>query len=176
MSVEITLYYTASVDGFVADSLGNTPWSSASWAAYVAFCSRCRNLIMGRRTYDLFIQDASINQMPFDNLVVVSRSMRTTRSDFIQAQSPQDAVAKLHARGVSEALLIGGPTTASAFLAQRLLSRIRLDVEPKLLGSGLAMFQTGGTSQELKLCLVESEAPGNLVFTYEVTPRALQSG
>ncbi|MEY4669674.1 MAG: hypothetical protein RL518_2373 [Pseudomonadota bacterium] len=168
MSLPITLYYTTSLDGFIADAENNTPWSKTSWEAYLSFCAQVKNIIMGRQTYELFISDQTTGSVSFENLLVVSSTLRCPLHGFIPADSPADAVSKLVNRGASQAVIMGGSHVATSFLEAGLISEIRIDVEPIILGAGTRMFLPGTSATHLKLLSSESDSHGRTTLRYKV--------
>lgn len=64
----------------------------------------------------------------------------------LRHRDPARALATLHARGIRQVLLEGGPTLASAFLRAGLVDRVVWHLAPKLLGAGVALGDFGVTS------------------------------
>lgn len=141
MTVHITLLYTVSTDGFIATKDDQTPWLAASWDEYLTTCRTFRHLVMGRKTFELFRADPSINPADFASITVLSHNRLHSQSWVSFVTSPQDAIAHLHRNNVTTALLLGGSQTATSFLDTRLISEIHLDRNPVLLGDGIRMFQ-----------------------------------
>lgn len=138
---EVTLLYTGSVDGRIAQLNGQTPFSDASWEYYQERAQACGHLIMGRRTAELFCADDSFSSRPFKSLMVLSRSQggaldpRCTVS-----RSVAELRARLEQLQCAEVILIGGAETAAALRAARMISRLEVVVEPVLIGSGVPLF------------------------------------
>ena len=168
MSLKITLYYTTSLDGFIADDENNTPWSKTSWEAYLLFCVQVQNLIMGRKTYELFISDPTTCGLTFENLIVVSKELARPRNGFVLAASPTEAISKLLSCGATQAVLIGGSQVASAFLTAGLISEVRIDVEPIILGSGTKMFLPEVSPTRLEFLSSECDQHGRTTLRYKI--------
>jgi len=151
VNIDITLYYIASVDGFIASLDDSTCWSGDSWQAYISECTKCGHLVMGRRTYELFLSDKSVSPSSFDSLTVVSTTLKTPARPLFIAENPLRAVEYLESLGVSRAILLGGATTAGTFLREGLIRHVRLDLEPMLLGTGIRMFEDLSAPQTLTL-------------------------
>ncbi|WP_309102220.1 bifunctional diaminohydroxyphosphoribosylaminopyrimidine deaminase/5-amino-6-(5-phosphoribosylamino)uracil reductase RibD [Microbacterium sp.] len=78
--------------------------------------------------------DAALRRHPRDPLLYDTRDLRAV-------------VADLHARGIQTAFIEGGPTLASAFIAEGLADRVLAYVAPVLLGGGrLALTDIGVAS------------------------------
>lgn len=89
----------------------------------------------------------------------------------LRHRDPARALAELHARGVRQVLLEGGPTLAAAFLRAGLVDRIVWHLAPKLLGSGpsLADFGVGTLADALELSVHTVERAGpDIVVTADV--------
>lgn len=89
--------------------------------------------------------DAAAAQQPL-RVVLGTRDLPagplTTGSDpalHLRHRDPDRALAELHARGVRQVLLEGGPTLAAAFLRAGLVDRVVLHLAPALLGAGISL-------------------------------------
>lgn len=168
MNLPITLYYTASLDGFIADAENGTPWSKSSWEVYLSFCAQVKHIIMGRKTYELFISDPTTREVSFESMIVVSRNLRCPSHGFLAADSPSGAASKLVDRGATQAVLMGGAAVATSFLAAGLISEVKVDLEPIILGSGTTMFLPGVCPEHLTLLSSESEPQGRMSLRYKI--------
>lgn len=64
----------------------------------------------------------------------------------LRHRDPGRALAGLHARGVRQVLLEGGPTLAAAFLRAGLIDRVVFHLAPSLLGAGAGLTSFGVTT------------------------------
>lgn len=68
----------------------------------------------------------------------------------VSAQEPADLLASLHAEGIVDVLIEGGPTVGSAFASAGLVDRVVVYVAPVMLGTtGLPAMSTTGTDLTL---------------------------
>lgn len=168
MTVHITLLYTVSTDGFIATTDHQTPWLSSSWQDYLAVCHQFRHLIMGRRTFELLVDDPTVNRADFGSITVLSRTRQLDESGVFAAASPSAAVAHLENLHVSKALLVGGSEAATSFLREGLISEIQLDRNPIILGQGIPMFQGMPEISKIRLRSCTAGSEGRLHEVYEV--------
>jgi len=164
---EVTLLYTVSVDGRIAELNGQTPFSEASWEYYRERAQGCGHLIMGRRTAELFCADASISSRPFESLMVLSRSQggvldpRCTVS-----RSVAELRARLEQLRCAEVILIGGAETAAALRTARMISRLEVVVEPVVIGSGVPLFAPPVEITRMRLHSLARPRPEFFVAAY----------
>lgn len=164
----MTLYYTVSIDGFIADSDDNGPWPDSSWQLYISNCKEVGNLVMGRRTYELFLRDNDFVCTSFNTLTVVSSSLAAVENGFTCVKSPEEAYSRLCELQIERALIIGGASTAGSFLNAELIDYLRLDIEPIALGEGIPMFRHLTKPAQLALVSSEQKAHGCESKLYEV--------
>jgi len=171
MSLNITLLYATSADGFIATKEHQGPWLSSSWEYYVERCREVGHLIMGYRTFELFKGDPNVNQISFASITVLSRSISPSESGVTFVTSPLEAAQHLSGRGVRRAVLMGGSVAATRFLEAGLLSEIHIDRNPIVLGDGIPMFQHLPTHAELRLQSCSGTVDGRIIEVYEVASR-----
>lgn len=112
-------------------------------------------IIVGRKTYE------AAGKPHGDSIerIVMSRGGPT----------PQEVVADLERRGITEALLVGGSELNAEFFRRKLINEIYLTIEPKIFGSGLPLAQVADLDVQLELLTVEQLNPqGTLLLHYRV--------
>ncbi|GAA3735504.1 hypothetical protein GCM10022225_17700 [Plantactinospora mayteni] len=112
-----------------------------------------RNLVVGRRTFDLVSAGGGGGGGAFAGVevVVLSRHAPAPRGGYVVVASPADALRHLADRGHHTALLGGGATTNNAFLAEDLVDECYLNVAPALTGNGGGMALPAGRHAALHL-------------------------
>jgi dihydrofolate reductase len=138
--LELSLLYTISIDGFIADRSGKTPFSSASWRRYLEIVRTYRHLVMGRTTYELFLSDPTIKSVPFLERHVLSRRAISIPESFRVHRSVEGLAAYLAGIDGKDVVVIGGASVGTALLNARLISHITFLIDPLLLGEGVRMF------------------------------------
>ena len=128
-----------SVDGYVAARDGSTPWSNAEWQEYLNVVNNYKNIIIGRKTYEIMLDNNEFKLFDNVSVIVVSRSIDNI-SGFIFVKTPEDALEYVNDHGFDCALIGGGTMLNSHLLKQGFVDEIHIDLEPVILGSGTKLF------------------------------------
>ena len=51
--MQLILYMATTVNGYIADEDGETPWSQAVWESYYRLAKEFKAIIVGRKTYEI---------------------------------------------------------------------------------------------------------------------------
>ena len=145
-------------------------------AAIGDFFSRPYDLLLGRRTYDIFAaywpyvkgEGAAMAEA----FTAANKYVLTQREpSFAWANSHRmrgmDDVAMLKRGDGPDLLIQGSSTIYPALLAAGLLDRLVLYIFPVLLGSGKRLFGEGAPSGTLKLVGHQVSSGGTIIATYE---------
>ncbi len=141
-----------SIDGFIATKENETPWSDEEWQSYKKIVTECKNVIIGRRTYQLMKNGNEFEKIgnPLTIVVTSDKSLKDD-SKCIFVDSPRKALHVLLEKGFKKALVGGGQKLNSAFLQEGLLDEIYLDIEPFVFGSGVSLFNDDTVMNKLIL-------------------------
>ena len=131
-------YMSLTADGHVvqAETAGGIPPSILG--DFMRLVSENGGLILGRRTYDIFLNMGAIGAIP-GAVVVISRGLPLAQEGVTVARSPAEALRLLEAQGHVGALVGGGPEIYSAFLAEGLVDELHLNIVPMMDGAGLSI-------------------------------------
>ncbi|WP_253885473.1 bifunctional diaminohydroxyphosphoribosylaminopyrimidine deaminase/5-amino-6-(5-phosphoribosylamino)uracil reductase RibD [Actinokineospora diospyrosa] len=159
----VTWKYAASLDGRVAAADGSSRWvsSAVSRAEVHELRTRVDAIVVGTGT--VRVDDPALTARAADGTpgarqplrVVVGRSDLpegarvlddTAETLLVRTREPAEVLAALHARGVVDVLLEGGPTLAGAFVAAGLVDRVLVYLAPSLLGGGPVALGASGVS------------------------------
>jgi len=172
--VKITLIFVTTLDGKVT-KWGDPhvqQWSSKEDQAYFkkAWADH-KLLIMGSGTFDA----EPFNPPKNNRLIIVTRNNAKYKDQEVPGnlefttELPQELAARLKAEGNDEALLVGGPHLATAFLKENLVDELWLTLEPKIFGSGGNFVVDSKLDIKLQLLSYEKiNEQGTLIMKYEV--------
>jgi dihydrofolate reductase len=174
--MKITLAMVASVDG--KTTKGNTPntyhFSSKEDQKHFQSLLDAHNLIiMGRHTYEA-AKDYMVHKSGRLRVVITNNPEQYTKDVipemlvFTNAR-PQKLITQLHQQGFTQALLVGGTTTNTAFFKANLINEIYLTLEPTLFGNGKNLLET--IEEPITLKLMETKKlnkKGTLLLHYSV--------
>ncbi len=152
-----------SKDGFIAGPNGETPWSDAEWEAYNAFLLSCDVVLVGRKTYEVLLQDDDFVAGPHYIVVTDNEDLDTHELTTTSITSARDMP---EAERVG---IIGGGELNGRLAKLDVIDEIILDVEPVELKDGIRLF--GKHDISLKLELLESKLLGETTVQrhYRVT-------
>ena len=154
-----TFYYFDEVAGTAMEELFSKPF----------------DLLLGRRTYDIFAAYWPYQKDPIaDAFNPATKYVATHRPDSLTWQNTQslgpDVVARLKELKQEEGpdlLIQGSGNLIQTLLANGLIDEIRLMIFPLLLGKGKRLFGDGAMPAAFKLAKSEASTTGVIMATYE---------
>lgn len=163
MTVKISVYIAASLDGFIARKNGDLDWLPAGEEGgedfgYAEFMSTIDYVVMGRNTFEKVL---TFRGWHYDKKVIALTSRDLTippqLTNKVEALhlSPRELVHEMGRRGADHIYLDGG-VTIQRFLRESLVNEMTITTIPILLGEGLPLF--GKLEKDIKLELVKSES------------------
>ena len=153
--MKIIIYLAASANGMISNNRNVPDWLSQEYGqTFMELCQRTQAVIMGRTTYQILAPD----YLPLKegSLMVLTHDTETRPPQsnvLFTNDTPQKVVDKLASKGHTEAVIIGGTQTVTAFIKAGLVNELILVVEPVLFGKGLPL--TEGVDDEYSLSLME---------------------
>ncbi len=157
--MKVILYMGVSINGYIAKSNGDSEWTSdEDLKGFFDNSKKAGNIIMGKNT---FRAASSYGYFPFPealNVVVTHEKFKNMWEGKVifTDQSPKEILAMLAEKGFTTAFLAGGGILNSAFVKEKLIDEIYLDVEPLLLGKGIPVFAPSAEF-EFELRLLETK-------------------
>ena len=88
--MNITVYMAMSIDGKVARTNDETPWSDESWDAFNERINIADAFIIGRETYEIMDDEGSLEDIKIP--VIVLSSKETTRDGVVVFEKLEDAL------------------------------------------------------------------------------------
>lgn len=165
--MKVILYMAMTVNGYIARENGETPWSDEEWQSFAEVARRTKNLIIGRKTFEVMKADDEFVKIGNPFTVVVS-SQWSDEAGYNFASNPISALALMQKQGFEEVLVAGGGLLNSAFMAEGLVSEIYLDVEPLIFGKGVKLFASDDFEEKLELLNVKQLSKNTVQLHYKV--------
>jgi dihydrofolate reductase len=163
-------------DGNFANGGWTAPYRTPAGAAALAETQgACFDLLLGRRTYDLWAEFwPKVKGGPFaDGLNAATKYVATHRPDSLGwgpvkdlGADILDGVRRVKATDGPDLIVWGSSTLASVLLGQGLVDEVVLIVYPVLLGQGIRLFSESADPRELALVSTKSTSTGVLITTY----------
>ena len=147
--------------------------------AIASLTGRCRAILLGRRTYEMFEPAWSSRTAaddpgaPFFNDTpkhVVSSTLTepTWSNSTLLGPYDPEAIARLKAEGDGDVYVSGSGTLVRAMLADRLVDELHLFVYPLVLGRGPRLFADGAATERFELVSCRAYDNGVVYVDYRL--------
>lgn len=156
-----------SKDGFICDEKDETPWSDEEFNEFYKFAKKNRNLIIGRKTYEIMKKNGEIDNLNNVKIIVLSKNIKLNDKNIVSADSPKKAVELLLKNGFDNILIGGGAEINTSFMKEDLINEVILDVVPVFLGKGKRIFSDEKFENMLEL-IDEKQMKGFVQKMYKV--------
>ena len=167
--MKVVLYMAISVDGYIAKADDEVTWSDAEWQNYKSMVQEAGNLIIGRKTYDIFMEDGGFGELGNPKVLVVSSKRKVSEdSNVIWVNSFEEALEKLENMNMGMVLVGGGANLNRLALESGKIDEIYLDVEPVLYGKGISLFDPIVKEVSVELLEVNKYGGGGVQLHYKV--------
>lgn len=166
--MKVILYMAITANGMIAKRDDDTSWvSKEEWKSYSTTVLHAGCLVVGRKTYDIMVKESEFVKLK-DVFVVVVSHQDVEMVDPIHkvAHTPQEALELL--KDYPEVIVGGGGHLNSAFLKEKLIDEMYLDVEPKLIGDGIRLFEDLDNDYQLVLLDTKNISPNVVQLHYKV--------
>lgn len=156
------------VNGYIATERDETPWSDETWESYYKIISSIGNMIIGRKTYEMIRESDELEKLGNPLTVVLTAKPQESDQKVFCVNTPQEAVELMNKKGFQEVVIGGGSSTNAAFLKERLIDEIILDVEPLVFGRGVSLFSNIDSNLKLELLGSKKVATNVIQLHYKV--------
>ncbi len=163
------LYLAQTMNGYIAREDDSTPWSKEEFAAFHSAVMGAKNLVLGRKTYQIMKKYGELKKCgsPFTVVVTKSGKFRPGANVAI-ADSPSTALKIIKSKGFRYALIGGGSKLATDFFEKGLIDEIYIDIEPIIFGKGIPLFQRSKTDARLRLLKIVKLSKNTIRLQYKV--------
>ncbi len=165
--MKVVLYMAITANGYIAKENNETSWSDEEWKSFSEKVKEIKNLIIGRKTFEIMEQEKEFKKIDNPFTVVVS-DKKENNSNFEFVSSPEQALNLLKEKGFSEVLVAGGGMLNSSFLQKGLVDEIYLDVEPFLFGKGIKLFAENDFETNLELLETKQLSKNTIQLHYRI--------
>lgn len=167
--MQVILYMAISANGYITKENHETPWCEEELDSYSSKVKEVGNIIIGKTTYDLMIEENIFEQIGNPFVVVLTSSKEKPNSDKVVFVDNFDSgLEELENKGFTIALVAGGGKTDSAALDSGKLSELYLDVEPHIFGKGIPVFSPVDSDLDLDLLDTKPIGKSGLQLHYKV--------
>lgn len=167
--MNIIIYLAASVNGMISNQRNEPDWLSAEYGqGFMSISQQTKAVIMGRTTYNILAPD----YLPLKDdgtLVVLThdKEQPAPQPNIVFTDDYAHRIVDLlESRGHTEAVIIGGASTAAEFLKAGLVNELRLVIEPVVFGGGLPLLKDVNLDFQLQLSSVKHLNPNTVELRY----------
>ncbi|MBI2622162.1 dihydrofolate reductase [Candidatus Microgenomates bacterium] len=169
------LYMGISINGYIAKADDNTDWTSKEdWDGFYKHSKVARNIILGKRTFDLAVSDGTFPFPDCLNVVMTHQKVdnKWGKRVVFTDKSPREILEMLQESGFKEVFVAGGGHINSSFMKDGLIDEIYVDVEPIVFGKGIQLFAPEDFEYKLKLLSVKNLNKNTVQLHYKRSLRA----
>ena len=163
--MKVVLYMAITANGYIAKENNETPWSDEEWESFSEKVKKIKNLVVGRKTFEIMEQEEEFQKIDNPFTVIVS-NQKENNSNFVN--SPEQAINLLKEKGFSEILVAGGGKLNSSFMQKGLVDEIYLDIEPFLFGKGIKLFAENDFETKLELLETKQLSKNVIQLHYKI--------
>ena len=163
--MKVVLYMAITANGYIAKENNETPWSDEEWESFSTKVKEIKNIVVGRKTFEIMEQGEEFQKIGNPFTVIVSNK-KEDNSNFVN--SPEQAIKLLEEKGFSEILVAGGGILNSTFMQKGLVDEIYLDVEPFLFGKGIKLFADNDFETKLELLETKQLSKNTIQLHYRI--------
>jgi dihydrofolate reductase len=173
--MKVTLAVVASANGKITDGTSDIyTWTSQEdQALFTELKNKSSLIVMGAKTYEAAKSNLKLSEKTLR--VVLTRNPQKYKDDIVKGQleftneSPKNLVQRLERVGYSEMLLVSGGDINTLFFKEKLISELKLTMEPILFGEG--KYILADTPLKINLTLIDTKklnTRGTMHLTYAV--------
>lgn len=166
--MKVILYMAITANGMIAKRDDDTSWiTKEEWDSYSAAVRKAGCLVVGHRTYDILTKQPEFAELKDVRLVVVShKDFPTLAPNHSVAHTPTEALEVL--KDFPEVIVAGGGHLNSAYIKEKLVDEIYLDIEPRVIGDGIRLLEDMDVDCELQLLKTKQITPNEIQLHYKV--------
>ena len=163
--MKVVLYMAMTANGYIAKENNETPWSDEEWKSFSTKVKEIKNLVIGRKTFEIMEQGKEFQKIDNPFTVIVS-NQNNNNSNFVN--SPEQAIDLLKQKGFSKILVAGGGILNSSFMQKGLVDEIYLDIEPFFFGKGIKLFANNDFETKLELLETKQLSKNTIQLHYRI--------
>lgn len=167
--MKVILYMAISVNGFIAKTNHETPWTDAELQSYRTKVQEVGNVIVGKTTFDMMCDENIFTDLGKPLVVVLTSSKeKPSMKNVVFVENFKQAIKTLEEKGFSTALVGGGGQADTAALHSGLLDELFIDIEPLVFGKGIPLFSPCDNNLQLKFLESKKNGESGIQLHYAV--------
>lgn len=152
MKRKVSLFIAMSLDGYIAKADGSVAWLETDRPqtevddSYEKFNAQVDTVLLGRKTYEQVITELSPEVYPYEDVesyIFTSAVEQTVGRRHFVKDDVKALVEKLRVQAGGVIWVVGGSSIVTPLLEANLIDEYIVAVIPRILGSGVPLFQPG---------------------------------
>ncbi len=170
--MKLILYMTITANGYIAKVDGTTPWNTDSWSSYHKTVKQYPAIIIGKNTFQIMKEYNDFDKIGNPFTIVISNSLNEKSENILSVKTIKEGIEVLKVKDFKEVLISGGSKLNSSFLKENLIDEIILDVDSKIFGKGMPLFDHIDHDIKLNLITVKKTSSKLYQVNYSVDRNA----
>ncbi len=169
---KIRVYSATSIDGFIADSDGDTQWMAPYWPSIYeksGFLDEVGAVVLGRRTFQLV---TTFGEWPYVGkraFVLTSEPLKDSFPDVAYARNGIAAAIQAAREATTKDIwIVGGAMTMQSAIDAGLVDMIEICIVPVFFGSGISLLTSLEETMRLHFDGIEAFPDGIVKLRYHV--------
>lgn len=169
--MKVILCMAPTPNGMIAKPNGDSSFVSVNdWRVFVRQVKKARNVVVGRHTFEICVKEKVFpiaNQL---NVVMTKSSIKNKwgKNAVFLNKSPKEILRFLSSRGFKTVVVAGGGMVNASFIKDRLIDELLFDVQPKVFGKGIRLFEGQDFDADLKLIGTKRLSKNEVQLRYKV--------
>ncbi len=163
------IYMAQSVNGFIARLDNSTNWSTEEWRAFKEFAQNFQNVVIGRKTFELMLEEDGLTTFDGLCIFVISKEKFETDKNIQIVENIEKLINILESKEAVNLLIAGGTTLNTSFLNLNMVDELVLDIEPKVFTEGIPLFVKMESEKDLELLGYKKVGNNTLQVHYKIT-------
>ena len=150
------IYMAITLNGYISRPNGDVDYfSPAVWGNYYPLVKN-RTMIVGRKTYDAMAECDEFSRTRSKAVIVLTKNKRfkPALTEHWVARSARSAMAIARKTKSPEVFIAGGSKANTAFLKDKLVDELILDIEPVMIGRGKPFLTDATFDRKFRLSKV----------------------
>ena len=161
---KIVLYIAMSLDGYIADKLGNVSWICGDGSepknvgSYDTFIQTVDTVILGYKTYYQIITELSPEAWPYDGKTsyVITHNNLENQENIIFCDNLYELIKNLKNKNGKDIWICGGSEIVNQLIDFNLIDKFCITIVPTILGDGIKLFKKHKEKINLKFISSQS--------------------
>ena len=161
---KIVLYIAMSLDGYIADKLGNVSWICGDGSepknagSYDNFIQTVDSVILGYKTYYQIITELSPKAWPYDSKTsyVITHNNLENKENIIFCDNLYELIKTLKNKNGKDIWICGGSEIVNQLIDFNLIDKFYITIIPTILGDGIKLFKKHKEKINLKFISSQS--------------------